>query len=169
MSSGAGTVSMPGQPDHDGSGQSEDDHDPVGDEHRSHPARIRHTKREPSRQKPRRRRCCLRRPRNAQPAARCLSHPTGRIFGHRAENALDLDRTFETTLQTGVALEVHGLPSRLGLAAENLRGAIAAGRRIVCSSDGLGDLRRPHRPPRRSTRSRRCRHPAVHCLRDAKR
>ena len=103
------------------------------------------------------------------PAARCLSHPTGRIIGHRAENALDLDRTFETTLQTGVALELHGLPSRLDLAAENLRGAIAAGRRVVCSSDGLGDLRRPHRPPRRSTRSRRCRHPAVHCLRDAKR
>src|SRR4051794_36411736 len=49
------------------------------------------------------------------PAASCLSHPTGRIIGHRAENALDLERTFEVALETGVALEVNGLASRLDL------------------------------------------------------
>jgi DNA polymerase (family 10) len=79
------------------------------------------------------------------PAARCLSHPTGRIIGHRAENALDLERTFEAALETGVALEVNGLASRLDLAAGHVRDAVAAGVRIVCSSDahspsGLGSM-----------------------------
>ena len=69
------------------------------------------------------------------PAARCLSHPTGRIIGHRAENALDLERTFAAAFETGVALEVNGLASRLDLAAEHVRDAVAAGVRIVCSSD----------------------------------
>ena len=69
------------------------------------------------------------------PAARCLSHPTGRIIGHRPENALDLERTIETALATGVSLEVNGLPDRLDLRGEHVRVAIEAGVRIVCSSD----------------------------------
>jgi DNA polymerase (family 10) len=69
------------------------------------------------------------------PAARCLSHPTGRIIGHRAENALDLERTIETAIETGVALEVNGLPSRLDLAPVHIREAVAGGAQIVCSSD----------------------------------
>jgi DNA polymerase (family 10) len=69
------------------------------------------------------------------PAARCLSHPTGRIIGHRAANALDLDLAFEAALETGVALEVNGLTSRLDLSAGHVRAALAAGVRIVCSSD----------------------------------
>ncbi|HEX6700577.1 MAG TPA: helix-hairpin-helix domain-containing protein, partial [Gaiellaceae bacterium] len=36
------------------------------------------------------------------PAVRCLSHPKGRIINHRPENALDLERTFEVALETGV-------------------------------------------------------------------
>jgi DNA polymerase (family 10) len=69
------------------------------------------------------------------PAARCLSHPTGRIIGHRPENALDLERTIEAALETGVALEVNGLPDRLDLRGELVATAIDAGVRIVCSSD----------------------------------
>jgi DNA polymerase (family X) len=69
------------------------------------------------------------------PAACCLSHPTGRIIGHRAENALDLERTFEAALETGVALEVNGLASRLDLSAGHVREALAAGVRISCGSD----------------------------------
>jgi len=69
------------------------------------------------------------------PAARCLSHPTGRIIGHRAENALDLDRTFDAALETGVALEVNGLVSRLDLSAAHVREALAAGVRLTCASD----------------------------------
>ena len=80
------------------------------------------------------------------PAARCLSHPTGRIVGHRPENALDLERTIETALETGVALEVNGLPSRLDLSSVHVREALAAGVEIVCSSDshsaaGLANMR----------------------------
>ncbi len=69
------------------------------------------------------------------PAARCLSHPTGRLLGHRPENALDLERTVEVALETGVALEVNGLANRLDLPAEGVRLAVEAGARIVCSTD----------------------------------
>jgi DNA polymerase (family 10) len=69
------------------------------------------------------------------PAARCLSHPTGRIIGHRPENALDLERTIEAALETGVALEVNGLPDRLDLSSDHVRVVIEAGVEIVCSSD----------------------------------
>jgi DNA polymerase (family 10) len=69
------------------------------------------------------------------PSVRCLSHPTGRLLGRRPENALDLERTFETALETGVALEINGLPARLDLSAENARLALEAGVRLVCSTD----------------------------------
>jgi DNA polymerase (family 10) len=77
------------------------------------------------------------------PHVRCLSHPKGRILNHRPENALDLDRVFEEALQTGVALEVNGLPDRLDLSGEHVRRAVEAGVKIVVSTDahsvrGLG-------------------------------
>ena len=80
------------------------------------------------------------------PAARCLSHPTGRIVGHRPENALDLEQAIETALETGCALEVNGLPSRLDLSGAHVREALAAGVEVVCSSDshslaGLDNMR----------------------------
>jgi DNA polymerase (family 10) len=79
------------------------------------------------------------------PAVRCLSHPTGRLIGHRPENALDLEHTFEVALGTGVALEVNGLPDRLDLRDEHVRAAVAAGVPLVCSTDahsvaGLGNM-----------------------------
>ena len=69
------------------------------------------------------------------PAVRCLSHPKGRIINHRPENALDLEQVFAVALETGVALEVNGLPDRLDLRGELVREAIAAGVQIVCSTD----------------------------------
>ena len=69
------------------------------------------------------------------PAVRCLSHPTGRLIGHRRENALDLEATITTALETGVALEVNGLPNRLDLRSEHVRVAVEAGVAIVCSTD----------------------------------
>lgn len=80
------------------------------------------------------------------PAVGCLSHPTGRLIGHRPENALDLERVFEVALETGVALEVNGLAPRLDLSGEHVREALAAGVAIVCSTDahsvaGLGNMR----------------------------
>jgi DNA polymerase (family 10) len=80
------------------------------------------------------------------PAARCLSHPTGRLINHRPANALDLGRVLEVALETGVALEVNGLPDRLDLRDEHVRLAVEAGVPVVCSTDahsvrGLGNMR----------------------------
>jgi DNA polymerase (family 10) len=69
------------------------------------------------------------------PHVSCLSHPTGRIIGRRPENAVDLERVFELALEHGVALEVNGLSPRLDLSGEHVREALAAGVRIVCSTD----------------------------------
>ena len=78
------------------------------------------------------------------PAVSCLSHPTGRLIGHRAPNALDLERVVEVALETGVALEVNGLPNRLDLSGENVRLARDAGVPIVStdahSIGGLGNM-----------------------------
>jgi DNA polymerase (family 10) len=88
------------------------------------------------------------------PYVRCLSHPKGRIINHRPENALDLDQAFEVALETGVALEVNGLPDRLDLRGEHVRRAIDAGVKIVCSTDahsvrGLGNMELSVRTARR--------------------
>ncbi len=69
------------------------------------------------------------------PAVTCLSHPTGRLINHRPPNALDLERVFEVALETGVAVEVNGLPDRLDLRDEHVRLAIAARVPVVCSTD----------------------------------
>jgi DNA polymerase (family 10) len=79
------------------------------------------------------------------PHVRCLSHPKGRIINHRPENALELDEVFAVALETGVALEVNGLPDRLDLRGEHVRAAIDAGVNIVVSTDahstrGLGNM-----------------------------
>jgi DNA polymerase (family 10) len=77
------------------------------------------------------------------PAVSCLSHPKGRILNHRPENALDLEQVCEVALETGVALEINGLPDRLDLADRHARFALEAGVKLVCSTDahstrGLG-------------------------------
>jgi DNA polymerase (family 10) len=79
------------------------------------------------------------------PAVRALSHPTGRLIGYRPPNALDLEETIAVALETGVALEVNGLPRRLDLSGEHVRQAITAGARIVVNTDahstqGLGNI-----------------------------
>ena len=79
------------------------------------------------------------------PAVSCLSHPKGRIINHRPENALDLERTFEVALETGIAIETNGLPDRLDLKDVYVRQAIEAGAPICCSTDahsvrGLGNM-----------------------------
>ena len=80
------------------------------------------------------------------PAVRCLSHPKGRIINHRPENALDLEQVFEVALETGVAVEINGLPDRLDLSDVHVRAAVEAGVAIVCSTDahsvrGLSNMR----------------------------
>jgi DNA polymerase (family X) len=80
------------------------------------------------------------------PAVRALSHPKGRIINHRPPNELDLERTFEVALETGVAIETNGLPDRLDLSGPEIRLAIEAGVPVVVSTDahsvrGLGNMR----------------------------
>ena len=79
------------------------------------------------------------------PAVRALSHPTGRLIGRRPPNALDLEETIAVAVETGVALEVNGLPARLDLRDEHVRLAIGSGARIVVNTDahstvGLGNM-----------------------------
>ncbi len=69
------------------------------------------------------------------PYVRCLSHPKGRYINRRPENALDLERVFELARETGVAMEVNGLPDRLDLSGEHAQEALAAGVKLVCSTD----------------------------------
>jgi DNA polymerase (family X) len=69
------------------------------------------------------------------PSIRALSHPKGRILNHRPENALDLAAVFEVATETGVALEINGLPDRLDLSAVHAREALAAGVELVLNSD----------------------------------
>src|SRR3954467_9278993 len=69
------------------------------------------------------------------PAVRCLSHPKGRILNHRPPNALELERALEVALETGVAIEINGLPDRLDLSAEDARLVVKAGVPLVCSTD----------------------------------
>jgi DNA polymerase (family 10) len=88
------------------------------------------------------------------PHVRCLSHPTGRLIHRRPENAVDLERVFAVALETGVAVEVNGLPDRLDLSGEHVRDAVRAGVRIVCSTDahstrGLGNMELSVRTARR--------------------
>ena len=79
------------------------------------------------------------------PAVRALSHPTGRILNHRPENALDLDEIYSVARETGVAVEVNGLASRLDLSATHVTEALAGGVELVVNSDahstrGLGAM-----------------------------
>src|SRR3954469_12582465 len=79
------------------------------------------------------------------PAVRCLSHPKGRILNHRPPNGLELERALEVALETGVAIEINGLPDRLDLSAEDARLVVEAGVPLVCSTDahsvrGLGNM-----------------------------
>jgi DNA polymerase (family 10) len=71
----------------------------------------------------------------------CLSHPTGRMINRRPENAVDLDRVYELALEHDVAVEVNGLPPRLDLSGAHVREALAAGVKIVCSTDAHGPER----------------------------
>ena len=69
------------------------------------------------------------------PHASALSHPKGRMLNRRPENALDLEAVFEVALETGLALEINGLPDRLDLSSQHAAEALAAGVELVLNSD----------------------------------
>jgi DNA polymerase (family X) len=79
------------------------------------------------------------------PYVSCLSHPTGRLIGHRPPNAVDLEVVLARLAEQGRAVEVNGLPPRLDLRDEHVRLAREAGVSVVCSTDahstrGLGNM-----------------------------
>ena len=102
------------------------------------------------------------------PSARALSHPKGRLLNHRPENALDLDAVFEVALETGVAVEINGLPDRLDLSSDARRARARCGRRPAPQLGRALDPRsrqsrergRDRPPRRRSPRAHRQRPPA---------
>ena len=69
------------------------------------------------------------------PHASALSHPKGRMLNRRPENALDLDAVFAVAVETGVAVEINGLPDRLDLSDRHAADALAAGVDLVLNSD----------------------------------
>ena len=69
------------------------------------------------------------------PYVSALSHPTGRLIGHRPPNAVDLDAVFARLAETGRAVEVNGLAPRLDLSGENVRRAREAGVAVVVNTD----------------------------------
>ena len=94
------------------------------------------------------------------PAVRCLSHPLGRILNHRPENALDLDEVFAVCLETGVALEVNGLPPGSTCAAStsarrSARAWRSSARPTRTRRPGSGTWSSPSVPPGAGPRPRR--------------
>jgi DNA polymerase (family X) len=64
-----------------------------------------------------------------------IGHPSGRILGQREESALDLEVVMQVAAETGTALEVNSIPSRLDLEDVHIRRAVALGIPIAISSD----------------------------------
>jgi DNA polymerase (family 10) len=71
----------------------------------------------------------------ANPYVDVIGHPSGRILGQREESAVDLDAVIETAAQTGTALEVNSIPTRLDLDDVHVRRAIEQGVRLAINSD----------------------------------
>ncbi|HKZ20131.1 MAG TPA: DNA polymerase/3'-5' exonuclease PolX [Acidimicrobiia bacterium] len=80
----------------------------------------------------------------SDPAVNVIGHLTGRYIGRRPGIELDLDSVLEGLAVSGVALEVNGALDRLDASAETIRRAVAAGVKLVISTDShhTSDLRR---------------------------
>jgi DNA polymerase (family X) len=64
-----------------------------------------------------------------------IGHPTGRRLGRRPPLEFDTARVFERAAATGTLLEINGQEQRLDLNDRMARDALAAGCRLVVSSD----------------------------------
>ena len=80
----------------------------------------------------------------AEPAVNAIGHLTGRYIGRRPGIELNLDAVLEGLAISGVALEVNGALDRLDASAEVIRRAVAAGVKLVISTDShhTSDLKR---------------------------
>lgn len=80
----------------------------------------------------------------SDPSVNVVGHLTGRYIGRRPGIELDLDPVLEALELTGVGLEVNGALDRLDASSQVVRLAVAAGVRLVISTDShhTSDLRR---------------------------
>lgn len=80
----------------------------------------------------------------ADPAVNAIGHLTGRYIGRRPGIEINLDAVLEGLSISGVALEVNGALDRLDASAEVIRRAVAAGVKLVISTDShhTSDLKR---------------------------
>lgn len=69
------------------------------------------------------------------PHVDAIGHPTGRMLGRRPGAALDLEAVVERAAATGTLLEINSQPRRLDLDSDAARLALAAGVRLLISSD----------------------------------
>ncbi|MFN8109049.1 MAG: helix-hairpin-helix domain-containing protein [Thermoleophilia bacterium] len=69
------------------------------------------------------------------PHVDAIGHPTGRRMGRREGVPLDIERIAERAAATGTLLEINGQPARLDLDSDMARVALAAGVRLLVSSD----------------------------------
>ncbi len=79
--------------------------------------------------------------RSATRTSRCLSHPTGRLIGRRPENARRPRARLRGRARARRGGRGQRAPDRLDLRGEHVRDAIAAGVKIVCSTDAHGPER----------------------------
>ena len=64
-----------------------------------------------------------------------IGHPSGRILGQREESAVDLEAVIRAAAETGTALEVNSIPSRLDLDDVHVRRALELGAQVAINSD----------------------------------
>ena len=80
----------------------------------------------------------------SDPAVNAIGHLTGRYIGRRPGIELDVDAVLEGLAISGVGLEVNGALDRLDASSEVIKKAIAAGVKLLISTDShhTSDLRR---------------------------
>jgi len=64
-----------------------------------------------------------------------IGHPSGRILGQREESAVDLEDVIRAAAETGTALEINSIPSRLDLDDVHVRRALELGVQVAINSD----------------------------------
>jgi DNA polymerase (family 10) len=69
------------------------------------------------------------------PFLQILGHPTGRLINSREPYPLRMEEVLDQAAEKGIALEVNGNPHRLDLKAEQVRGALERGVKLVVSTD----------------------------------
>lgn len=72
------------------------------------------------------------------PHVDAIGHPRGRMMGRRDGLPLDIEAIAERAAATGTLLEINGQPRRLDLDSDLARTALAAGARLLLSSDAHG-------------------------------